>query len=50
VLSIFAALLATESSAVRAIVTAVAVGLGAIVCVFASALALTIHSAASSSA
>ncbi|HEY1724908.1 MAG TPA: hypothetical protein VGF89_05775 [Steroidobacteraceae bacterium] len=50
VLSIFAALLVTEGSAVRALVTAVAVGLGAIVCVYASSLALTVHSAASSSA
>ncbi|MGH8231065.1 MAG: hypothetical protein ACRESY_04515 [Steroidobacteraceae bacterium] len=49
-LSIVAALLQSEGSAVRAIITAVLVGLGAIVCVFASALALTIHSAASSSA
>ncbi|HEY3731776.1 MAG TPA: hypothetical protein VGL28_11015 [Steroidobacteraceae bacterium] len=50
VLSIFAALLLTDGSAVRAIVTAVEIGLGAMMCVFASALALTIHSAASSSA
>jgi len=50
VLSIVAALLGGEGSAVQAIVAAVTVGIWAIGCVFLSALALTLHSAASSSA
>jgi hypothetical protein len=50
VLSIIAALLVGEGSAVQAIVAAVTVGIGAIGCVYFSALALTLHSAASSSA
>jgi len=50
VLSIVAALLVGEGAAVQAIVAAVTVGIGAIGCVFFSALALTLHSAASSSA
>jgi hypothetical protein len=50
VLSILAALLVGQGPAVQAIVAAVTVGIGAIGCVFFSALALTLHSAASSSA
>jgi hypothetical protein len=50
VLSILAALLVGEGPAVQAIVAAVTVGIWAIGCVFFSALALTLHSAASSSA
>jgi hypothetical protein len=50
VLSIVAALLVGQGPAVQAIVAAVTVGIGAIGCVFFSALALTLHSAASSSA
>jgi hypothetical protein len=50
VLSILAALLGGQGSAVQAIVAAVTVGIWAIGCVFLSALALTLHSAASSSA
>ncbi|HEX2789308.1 MAG TPA: hypothetical protein VHN17_02655 [Steroidobacteraceae bacterium] len=49
-LSIVAALLGGEGSAVQAIVAAVTIGIWAIGCVFLSALALTLHSAASSSA
>jgi hypothetical protein len=49
-LSIIAALLGGEGSAVQAIVAAVTIGIWAIGCVFLSALALTLHSAASSSA
>jgi hypothetical protein len=50
VLSILAAVLIGEGPAVQAIVAAVTVGIGAIGGVFFSALALTLHSAASSSA
>jgi hypothetical protein len=50
VLSILAALLGGQGSAVQAIVAAVTVGVWAIWCVFLSAVALTLHSAASSSA
>jgi hypothetical protein len=50
VLSILAALRVGQGPAVQAIVAAVTVGIGAIGCVFFSALALTLHSAASSSA
>ena len=50
VLSILAALLVGQGPAVQAIVAAVTVGIWAIGCVFFSALALTLHSAASSSA
>jgi hypothetical protein len=50
VLSILAALLAGEGPAVQALAAAVTVGVWAIWCVFLSALALTLHSAASSSA
>jgi hypothetical protein len=50
VLGILAALLVGQGPAVQAIVAAVTVGIGAIGCVFFSALALTLHSAASSSA
>jgi hypothetical protein len=50
VLSILAALLVGEGPAVQAVVAAVTVGIWAIGCVFFSALALTLHSAASSSA
>jgi hypothetical protein len=49
-LSIIAALLGGEGSAVQAFVAAVTIGIWAIGCVFLSALALTLHSAASSSA
>ncbi len=49
-LSILAALLVGQGPAVQAIVAAVTVGIWAIGCVFFSALALTLHSAASSSA
>lgn len=50
VLSILAALLGGQGPAVQAIVAAVTVGIGAMGGVFVSALALTVHSAASSSA
>jgi len=50
VLSIVAALLGGQGSVVQAIVAAVTIGIWAIGCVFLSALALTLHSAASSSA
>jgi hypothetical protein len=50
VLGILAALLVGQGPAVQAIVAAVTVGIWAIGCVFFSALALTLHSAASSSA
>jgi hypothetical protein len=49
-LGILAALLVGEMAATQAIVAAVTVGIWAIACVFGSALALTLHSAASSSA
>jgi hypothetical protein len=50
VLSILAALLGGPGAAVQAMVAAVTIGIWAIGCVFLSALALTLHSAASSSA
>ena len=50
VLSILAALLGGHGPAVQALVAAVTVGIGAMGGVFVSALALTVHSAASSSA
>ena len=50
VLSILAALLVGEGPALQAVVAAVTVGIWAIGCVFFSALALTLHSAASTSA
>jgi hypothetical protein len=50
VLGILAALLVGQGPVVQAIVAAVTVGVWAIGCVFFSALALTLHSAASSSA